>query len=325
MREERPGEKAARGAPPSREATPRQDATPQRSATPQRVTFEIERQLGLPLAPGLYLVSTPIGHLADITLRAVATLARADVVYCEDTRHSRTLLAHYAIGATLKPYHEHNGEEQRPRILKQLADGKCVALISDAGTPLVSDPGYKLVREAAAEGHAVIAVPGASATLAALITAGLPTDAFFFAGFLPPREGARRSRLAELAAVPATLVFFEAPTRTAETLADLARELGNRDAALARELTKLHEQVRRGPLEDLARISAADPPKGEVVIVVGPPKGESVGDADIEAKLAPALAAMSMRDASRVVAEALKVPKGRVYDIALGLKRHKED
>jgi 16S rRNA (cytidine1402-2'-O)-methyltransferase len=286
-----------------------------------RVAFEIGRQLGLPLAPGLYLVATPIGHLADITLRAIATLARADVVYCEDTRHSRTLVAHYAIRAPLKPYHEHNAEEQRPRVLKDLAEGRAVALISDAGTPLISDPGFKLVREAAAAGHRVIAVPGPSATLAALTVAGLPTDAFFFAGFLPAKEGARKSRLAELADVPGTLVFFEAPTRTAATLADLATTLGNREAALARELTKLHEDVRRAPLADLAKGCEADPPKGEVVILVGPPTAGEVSDAMIEESLAPALASLSLRDASRVVADTLKVPKGRVYDVALTLKR----
>jgi 16S rRNA (cytidine1402-2'-O)-methyltransferase len=290
-----------------------------------RVAFELERQLSLPLAPGLYLVATPIGHLADMTLRAIATLAQADVIYCEDTRHSRTLVAHYAIRRPLRPYHEHNAEEQRPRILGELAAGRAVALISDAGTPLVSDPGFKLVRDAAAEGHAVTAVPGPSAVLAALCVAGLPTDAFFFAGFLPPKEGQRRTRLAELAAVPGTLLFFEAPTRTAATLADLALVLGNRPAALARELTKLHEEVRRQPLADLASACESDPPKGEVVIVVGPPEIVDVSDAMIEESLAPALENLSIRDASRIVSETLKVPKGRVYDVALELKRRLRD
>jgi 16S rRNA (cytidine1402-2'-O)-methyltransferase len=291
------------------------------SGTARRVTHEIERQLALPLPPGLYLVSTPIGHLADMTLRAVATLARADVVYCEDTRHSRTLLAHYAIRAPLRPYHEHNAEEQRPRILRELEDGRAVALISDAGTPLISDPGFKLVRDVAAAGHAVVAVPGPSAALAAVTVSGQPTDAFFFAGFLPAKEGARRSRLAELAAIPATLIFFEAPTRTAATLADLAAELGDREAAVARELTKLHEDVRRGPLTELARAFDDDAPKGEVVIVVGPPAQREISDALIEESLAPVLASLSLRDASRMVAETLKVPKARVYDVALALKR----
>lgn len=291
------------------------------AGTARRVTFEIERQLALPLAPGLYLVATPIGHLADMTLRAIATLARADVVYCEDTRHSRTLLAHYAIRTPLRPYHEHNAEEQRPRILRELEDGRAVALISDAGTPLISDPGFKLVRDVAAAGHTVIAVPGPSAALAAVTVSGQPTDAFFFAGFLPAKEGARRSRLTELAAVPATLVFFEAPTRTAATLADIAIELGNREAAVARELTKLHEDVRRGPLEELARAFENDAPKGELVIVVGPPEQREISDTLIEESLAPVLESLSLRDASRMVAETLKVPKARVYDVALALKR----
>ena len=289
--------------------------------TASRVTFEIARQLGLPLASGLYLVATPIGHLADMTLRAIAVLAHADVVYCEDTRHSRTLLAHYAIRTPLRPYHEHNAEEQRPRVLKELADGRVVALISDAGTPLVSDPGFKLVREAASAGHAVTAVPGPSAALAALTVSGLPTDAFFFAGFLPAKDGARKARIAELSTIPATLLFFEAPTRVADTVADLAAELGNREAAIARELTKLYEDVRRARLADLASEFAAAPPKGEVVIVVGPPERGEVSDAAIEASLAPMLESLSIRDASRMVADTLKVPKGRVYDVALGLKR----
>lgn len=296
---------------------------PDTATTVNRTAFEIERQLAHALSPGLYLIATPIGHLADISLRAIATLARADVVYCEDTRHSRTLLAHYAIRASLRPYHEHNAETERPRVLAELAAGRTVALISDAGTPLISDPGFKLVREAAAAGHAVTTVPGPSATLAALTVAGLPTDAFFFAGFLPAKEGARKTRLGELAAVPGTLVFFEAPTRAAATLADLKETLGNREAALARELTKLHEEVRRGPLADLAAHATQEPPKGEVVIVVGPPVDEDVSDAAIAERLAPALETLSLRDATKMVSDTLRVPKARVYDIALDLKRRK--
>jgi len=286
--------------------------------------LEVERQAAVPLAPGLYLVATPIGNLADVTLRALAVLARADVVYCEDTRHSRTLLSHYSIRATLRPYHEHNAETERPRILKELAEDRVVALISDAGTPLVSDPGFKLVREATAAGYAVIALPGPSATLAALTVSGLPTDAFFFTGFLPPKEGARRTRIAELAAVPGTLVLFEAPSRVAQSLSDLRDGLGDREAVLARELTKLHEEVRRGRLSDLARASEESPPKGEVVIVVAPPEEADASDAVIEASLAPALETLSIRDASKMVADKLRVPKARVYDLALGLKRRDE-
>jgi 16S rRNA (cytidine1402-2'-O)-methyltransferase len=305
---------------PARDAA-RSDAT----SSVGRVAFEIERQLSLPIAPGLYLVATPIGNLADTTLRAIAILARADSVYCEDTRHSRTLLAHYAIRATLRPYHEHNAEEQRPRVLRELADGRTVALISDAGTPLISDPGFKLVREAAAAGHAVFAIPGASATLTALTVSGLPTDAFFFAGFLPAKEGARKTRIAGLVAIPGTLVIFESPIRTAATLADLEQGLGNREAVVARELTKLHEEVRRGRLGDLAKECEQDPPKGEVVIVVGPPEAGDVSEAEIEARLATALASFSIRDASKLVAETLKVSKAKVYDVALGMKRRDRD
>ena len=301
----------------------RQTEPPGGSTSASRTAFEIERQLAQPLAPGLYLVATPIGHLADISLRAIATLARADVVYCEDTRHSRTLLAHYAIRTKLRPYHEHNAEAERPRIVAELAAGRAVALISDAGTPLVSDPGFKLVREATAAGHAVTAVPGPSAALAALTVAGLPTDAFFFAGFLPSKEGARKARIAELAAIPGTLVFFEAPTRAVATLADLRDRLGDRDAALARELTKLHEEIRRGTLSELARKAESDPPKGEIAIVVAPPADEDASDADIAERLAPALESLSLRDATKMVADTLKVPRARVYDVALELKRRK--
>ena len=283
-----------------------------------RVSDQLQRHLADPLAPGLYLVSTPIGNLGDITIRAISVLARADVVLCEDTRHSRTLLAHFAISTSARPYHEHNAARERPRVLRELEGGLRIALISDAGTPLVSDPGWKLVRAALDAGHRVEALPGASAALAALTLGGLPTDAFLFAGFLPPKSAARRTRIAELRGVPATLVFFEAPARAAETLADLAQVLGNRPAALARELTKLHEEVRRAPLEELAQAAIAGI-KGEVVILVGPPQDAEVTDADISARLAIALEEMSLRDASRMVAEALGVPKSRVYE--LGLKK----
>lgn len=293
------------------------------STSTSRVVFEFERQLAQPLAPGLYLVATPIGHLADISLRAIATLARANTVYCEDTRHSRTLLAHYAIRTSLRPYHEHNAATERPRILAELAGGRAIALISDAGTPLISDPGFKLVREVAAAGHAVTAVPGPSAALAAVSIAGLPTDAFFFAGFLPAKEGARKTRIGELADIPGTLVIFEAPNRAAATLASLSDELGHREAVLARELTKLHEEIRRGSLSDLARTAKNDPPKGEIVILVGPRMAADTSDAMIAQRLASALESLSLRDASKVVADALKVPRGRVYDIALTMKRPK--
>jgi 16S rRNA (cytidine1402-2'-O)-methyltransferase len=286
-----------------------------------RAAEELQRHFEGELAPGLYVVSTPIGNLGDITLRAIAVLARADAVLCEDTRHSRTLLSHFGIGTPAKPYHEHNAAKERPRVLADLAAGQRIALISDAGTPLVSDPGWKLVREAIDAGHRVEALPGASATLSALAIAGLPTDAFLFAGFLPPKSAGRRTRIAELAAVPATLVFFEAPSRMSETLADLAAVLGPRPAALARELTKLHEEVRRAPLDRLAADLEGETLKGEAVILVGPPQQGEVSDDDIAARLAVALEQMSLRDAAKAVAEALSVPKSRVYDLGLRVRK----
>jgi 16S rRNA (cytidine1402-2'-O)-methyltransferase len=289
-----------------------------------RIAGEVRRHLEAELRPGLYVVSTPIGNLGDITLRALALLARADVVLCEDTRHSRTLLAHFAISTTTRPYHEHNAAKERPRVLAQLAEGKRIALISDAGTPLISDPGWKLVHEVLDAGHRVEALPGASAALTALAIGGLPTDAFLFAGFLPPKSGARRTRIAELASVPGTLVFFEAPSRVAETFQDLAAVLGPRPAALARELTKLHEEVVRGTLGDLATALEDKTVKGEIVILVGPPQQGDVSDEAIAARLVEALADMSLRDAAKAVADALGVPKTRVYDLGLQLRKEEQ-
>lgn len=301
-------------------ATSTTDGAVDAGGLPSRVAADLTRQLAGALAPGLYLVATPIGNLADITLRALSALARADVIYCEDTRHSRTLVAHFGIDRPLRPYHEHNAEEQRPRILAELAAGRRIALISDAGTPLVSDPGYKLVRECIAAGVTVTALPGPSAVLAAVSSAGLPTDTFLFAGFLPPRSGARQSRIAELASAPATLIFFEAPTRLADTLTDLAGCLGSRPAAVARELTKLHEEVQRGSLAALAEHFRTSPPKGEIVILVGPPGDTLATDEAITAALGDMLAHMSLRDAVKSVADRLSVPKSRVYDLGLKMK-----
>jgi 16S rRNA (cytidine1402-2'-O)-methyltransferase len=290
----------------------------------QRAANQMRALLAHPLPAGLYLVATPIGNLGDITLRALAVLAQADVLYCEDTRHSGTLLSHFAITRPLRPYHEHNAQRERPRILSELAAGKSVALISDAGTPLVSDPGFKLVREALAAGHRVSSLPGPSAPVAALASAGLPTDTFLFAGFLPTRQAARRARLAQLQAVPATLVFFEAPPRLAETLADMEAVLGARDAAVARELTKLHEEVRRGTPAELARWAEEASPKGEIVVLVAPPRPRAVTDEAIAAKLTPMLLEMSLSDAAKAVAEELGVAKARAYDIGIALKRPAE-
>src|SRR5688572_3285015 len=209
------------------------------------------------LSPGLYVVATPIGNLRDITLRALEILAAADLVACEDTRVTRKLFDHYGLSAPLIAYHDHNAETARPKILDKLAAGGIVALVSDAGTPLISDPGYRLVREARAAGHTVTAAPGPSSALMALTVAGLPTDRFFFEGFLPAKETARRTRIGELARIPATLVLFESGPRLSATLADLAAGLGARDAAIARELTKLHEEIRRGDLATLAADYAA--------------------------------------------------------------------
>lgn len=275
-----------------------------------------------PIDPGLHVVATPIGNLGDISFRAVRTLAAAAAVIAEDSRVTKVLLAHYGITTPLVAYHEHNAATMRPQLLGRLRAGAALALVSDAGTPLVSDPGYKLVREAVAEGIPVTAVPGASAVLAALVVAGLPTDRFFFEGFLPVRTAARRSRIAELAAVPGTLVFFEAARRVAETLGDLALVLGARPAAMARELTKHFETVRRDTLPALAAAFAAeDPPKGEVVLLVAPPSGEASALAPeaLDAALAAALAAHSIKDAASVVAAQTGLPRRQVYGRAIAL------
>src|SRR4030081_2888685 len=221
--------------------------------------------------PALHLVATPIGNLGDITLRALQTLACVDIIACEDTRITRRLTERYAITARLKPYHEHNAAVARPKILERLAQGASIALVSDAGTPLISDPGFKLVREVCAAGHQVIALPGPSSVLAALAGAALPTDRFFFEGFLPPKQTARRTRLAELARIDATLVMFESGNRVQDTLRDLADIMGTRDAAICRELTKLHEEVRRAPLSELAKSAGALETRGAFVLVIGPP------------------------------------------------------
>ncbi len=222
--------------------------------------------------PGLYIVATPIGNLRDITLRALDALNAADLIVCEDTRVSGKLLSHYGISKPTLSYNDHNGPERRPKIMAALTEGKCVALVSDAGTPLVSDPGYKLVREAIERGFYVTTLPGASSVLSALCLSGLPTDRFLFAGFLPAKKEACRKAIQTLANVPSTLVLFESARRLPETLALLQEVLGNREAAVVREITKLYEESRRGTLQELhAHYEKAGAPKGEVVIVVGPP------------------------------------------------------
>ncbi|GGF75569.1 ribosomal RNA small subunit methyltransferase I [Azorhizobium oxalatiphilum] len=274
------------------------------------------------LESGLHVVATPIGNLGDITVRALETLAGASLIACEDTRMTRRLLDRYGITTHLVPYHDHNGASMRPKLMARLAAGEAVALVSDAGTPLVSDPGYKLVVEAAQLGFRIHPLPGASALLAALVTAGLPTDRFLFDGFLPQKGGQRRNRIAELAPLPTTLVLYETGPRLAESLADLAEGLGNRPAAVCRELTKAFEEVRRGPLSELAaHYEQAGAPKGEIVLVIGPPLEEAVKDDDVDAALARVLADHSLKDAVAAVTAATGRPKREVYARALALTK----
>ncbi|MBA4271086.1 MAG: 16S rRNA (cytidine(1402)-2'-O)-methyltransferase [Methylobacterium sp.] len=304
-------------------STPTHAPAPAAPRTPSYTAFGIRAEAEA-LAPGLHIVATPIGNLRDISFRALATLAAADGVLAEDTRTSKTLLAHYGISTPLYPYHEHNAEQMRPKILGKLREGGKLALISDAGTPLVSDPGYKLVAEVVAEGLPVTGIPGPSAVLAALVLAGLPTDRFFFEGFLPPKAAARRGRLTELAAIPGTLVFFESPRRLAEMLSDAAAVLGERPGAVARELTKFYETVRRGPLSTLAaHYEGEEEARGEIVVVIGPPGAETeaaAGDA-IGERLRIALAELSLKEAVAQVAAETGQPRRKVYARALELTR----
>ena len=292
------------------------DSASRTDALAGRIDADLKRLLLKPAVAGLHIVATPIGNLGDITLRALVTLATADGIYCEDTRHSGTLLAHFGITTRMRPYHEHNAEAERPRILSRLEAGECIALISDAGTPLISDPGYKLVRDVTAAGLPVFALPGACAAIAALAIAGLPTDCFFFAGFLPSKSGQRQARLAELADVPATLIFYEAPGRLGDSLSDMHAVLGNRACVVARELTKLHEEITRGDLESVSARSRDLVVRGEIAIVVGPPPARDVSDADISAALAAEPAGTSTRDAVRNVTKRLGVARSRVYNLA---------
>lgn len=300
-----------------------QDASPQSAGeggTERAIVRQFDKHRGETLAAGLYLVATPIGNLGDITLRALATLQKADIIYCEDTRHSARLLQHYAIRNQTRPLHDHNENSETARILRELEQGKRIAVISDAGTPLISDPGFKLVRAAVAAGHSVQALPGASSVITAMAASGLATDAFFFAGFLPPKAQARRVRLSALKSVPGSLVLFEAPQRLAESLSDMAEMLGDRDAVVARELTKLHEELARGLLPELATAFAARDIKGEIVVVIGPAAQAAASDEVIAERLTVALQSMSLKDAAKAVSDALGVPKSRVYDLGLKAK-----
>jgi 16S rRNA (cytidine1402-2'-O)-methyltransferase len=274
-------------------------------------------------AAGLHLVATPIGNLGDITLRALETLAGVDTIACEDTRITRRLTERYGIAAELIPYHEHNAATARPKILARLAQGVSIALVSDAGTPLISDPGFKLVREACAAGHAVTALPGPSSVLTALSVAALPTDRFFFEGFLPAKETARRARLSELARIDATLVLFESGNRLPAALANLAEIMGAREAAICRELTKLHEEVTRGSLGEIAGRSETLETRGEFVLVIGPPAedAQTLTDAALDNLLREQLGSHSVKDA---VAHAVALsgrPRREVYSRALELAK----
>jgi 16S rRNA (cytidine1402-2'-O)-methyltransferase len=274
-------------------------------------------------ATGLHLVATPIGNLGDITLRALETLAGIDLIACEDTRITRRLTERYGITAELTPYHEHNAAAARPKLLEHLAQGGSIALVSDAGTPLISDPGYKLVREACAAGYAVNALPGPSSVLTALSVAALPTDRFFFEGFLPAKESARRARLTELARIDATLVLFESGNRVQDTLRDLASTMGAREAAICRELTKLHEQVSRATLAELSAGSDALETRGEFVLVIGPPAGDAqVLTAEaLDDLLREQLNHHSVKDAVAHAVELSGRPRREVYARALELAK----
>ena len=274
-----------------------------------RRTFAIAGQvMSVPkAAPGLHLVATPIGNLGDITLRALETLAGVDIVACEDTRITHRLMERYVIAASLTPYHEHNAASARPKILEKLSQGLSVALVSDAGTPLISDPGFKLVREVCAAGH----------------DAALPTDRFFFEGFLPPKQGARRARLSELARINATLVMFESGSRVQESLQDIALGMGERDAAICREMTKLHEDVRRATVSELATRADELETRGEFVLVIGPPPENSgeMSDAALDDLLRASLKHDSVKDAVAGAMEVSNRPRRDIYARALELAK----
>ncbi len=274
------------------------------------------------LGAGLYLIATPIGAARDITLRALDLLAAADVLVAEDTRSLRRLMDIHGIAVRDRPllaYHDHNGDRMRPRLLADMAAGRAVLYASEAGTPMISDPGFDLARAARDAGLGVISAPGASAVIAALTVAGLPTDRFLFAGFLPATANARRNALEDLREVPATLVFYESPARVAAMLADAAQVLGARDAALCRELTKKFEEIRRGTQPDLAQGCHDRPPKGEIVVVVDRKRSEKISDSDLDTKLRQAMQSLSLRDAADLVAAETGLARRQVYQRALQL------
>jgi 16S rRNA (cytidine1402-2'-O)-methyltransferase len=272
-----------------------------------------------PLPPGLYIVATPIGNLGDVTMRAAEVLARCDAVACEDTRVTANLLRHLGISKPLWRYDDHAGERDRARLLEAMQD-QAVVLVSDAGTPLVSDPGYRLVREARAAGLAVTSLPGPSAPVMALTLSGLPSDRFLFAGFLPPKDKARAEALAELGAVRSTLVFFESAQRLTRSLAAIDQVLPGRELAVARELTKLYEECRSGSAAELIAHYEAHPPKGEIVLLVGPPAEQARGEIDVDAMLRAALETEKASQAAAQVAKATGLDRKALYARALDLK-----
>jgi 16S rRNA (cytidine1402-2'-O)-methyltransferase len=273
------------------------------------------------LAAGLYILATPIGNARDISLRALETLKACDVIAAEDTRVTAKLLSIHGISKPLIPYNDHNGPQMRPKILARLERGERVVLVSDAGTPLVSDPGYKLAREAIGAGAPVVAIPGPSAVLTALSLSGLPSDRFLFAGFLSAKAGERQAMLEELKAIRATLILFESAQRLPESLSALAGILGDRQAAVARELTKLHEEVRRGSLSELAaHYEKAGAPKGEVTLLVAPPQNTAPDSGKIDAALKAALAFMPVKPAADLIAGLIGGSRKQIYARALELK-----
>jgi 16S rRNA (cytidine1402-2'-O)-methyltransferase len=275
------------------------------------------------LRSGLYLVATPIGNMQDLSLRALEILHLADVIACEDTRVTGKLLSRHAIDTGMKAYHEYNAAEARPALLKIIENGGAVALVSDAGTPAISDPGFRLVNACIDLGLEVTSAPGANAAITGLILSGLPTDRFLFAGFLANKTTGRKKELAELSQVPATLIFYESAKRLAASLGDMAVQLGDRPAAVARELTKLHEETRRGTLSELATHYAdAGAPKGEIVIVVGPPlKAAPLSDSKIDELILARLEDKSVRDAAQELAFETGLPKRQIYARALELSK----
>jgi len=280
-----------------------------------------EELQSISLKAGLYVVATPIGNLRDITLRALDTLRAADIILAEDTRQTRKILDAYDIRTSLTPYHDHNAAKRVPGVIKDLEAGKIIALVSDAGTPLVSDPGFKLVRAAVEAGIDVYPLPGASAVLAGLVKSGLPSDRFMFAGFLPPKSGARKTALEEFTSVKATLIFFETGPRIAACLKDMSDVLGTRNVVLTRELTKRYEEARHGSFESLIDSVTSEPPRGELVLLVGPPKtGDRWSEDEVTAALKVQMVELGVKRASAEIAAQCGWPRRDVYKLALKLK-----